>query len=271
MPDTKEMWLQVSEQFQRQWNFPHAIGALDGKHVMIQCPAGSGRDYFNYKSFFSIVLFALVDANYNFIFVDVGCQGRISDGGVFKNTQLYKGLQNGYFNLPPPEILPGNETPLPYVILGGEAFALNDNLMKPYSGVYEKGSKERIFNYRLSRARRVVENAFGICSSVFRVLRKPLLLKPDNAQLIVMACVHLHNFLRKSSTSQNIYCPEDALDREVDGRVIPGTWRNDGEISSLYNLKKIPRKSSANAQEIRNRFSTYFFNDGAVPWQNEYA
>lgn len=206
-----------------------------------------------------------------FLWMSVVKEGCLMEVFLRIRSYTYKGLQNGYLNLPPPEILPGNETPLPYVILGGEAFALNDNLMKPYSGVYEKGSKERIFNYRLSRARRVVENAFGICSSVFRVLRKPLLLKPDNAQLIVMACVHLHNFLRKSSTSQNIYCPEDALDREVDGRVIPGTWRNDGEMSSLYNLKKVPRKSSANAQEIRNRFSTYFFNDGAVPWQNEYA
>lgn len=105
MPNTQQQWLQVSEEFEQQWNFPHAIGAIDGKHVVIQCPGGSGSDYFNYKSFFSIVLFALVDANYNFLFADVGCQGRISDGGVFKNTQLYKRLQNDHFNLPPPDKL----------------------------------------------------------------------------------------------------------------------------------------------------------------------
>nr|CAI5834072.1 unnamed protein product [Callosobruchus analis]CAI5861676.1 unnamed protein product [Callosobruchus analis] len=213
----------------------------------MQCPGGSGSDYFNYKSFFSIVLFALVDANYNFLFADVGCQGRISDGGVFKNTELYKGLLNNDFNLPPPD-----------VILGDEAFALNDNLMKPYSGFYEKGSKQRIFNYRLSRARRVVENAFGICSTVFRVLRKPLLLKPENAQLVVMACVHLHNYLRKSPTSKHLYCPDGALDSEENGQVILGTWRNDNQTSSLFN-------------EIRNEFSTHFVGDGSVPWQTEYA
>nr|CAI5834070.1 unnamed protein product [Callosobruchus analis]CAI5861674.1 unnamed protein product [Callosobruchus analis] len=234
MPNTQEDWLQVSEEFEQQWNFPHAIGAIDGKHVAMQCPGGSGSDYFNYKSFFSIVLFALVDANYNFLFADVGCQGRISDGG-------------------------------------DEAFALNDNLMKPYSGFYEKGSKQRIFNYRLSRARRVVENAFGICSTVFRVLRKPLLLKPENAQLVVMACVHLHNYLRKSPTSKHLYCPDGALDSEENGQVILGTWRNDNQTSSLFNLRNVPRKSSKSAQEIRNEFSTHFVGDGSVPWQTEYA
>nr|CAI5834075.1 unnamed protein product [Callosobruchus analis]CAI5861678.1 unnamed protein product [Callosobruchus analis] len=130
--------------------------------------------------------------------------------------------------------------------------------MKPYSGFYEKGSKQRIFNYRLSRARRVVENAFGIC-------------KPENAQLVVMACVHLHNYLRKSPTSKHLYCPDGALDSEENGQVILGTWRNDNQTSSLFNLRNVPRKSSKSAQEIRNEFSTHFVGDGSVPWQTEYA
>jgi len=62
---------------------------MDGKHIVLQAPVQSGTDYFNYKSHFSTVLFALVDANYNFIFADVGVQGRISDG-VFKHSQLCK-------------------------------------------------------------------------------------------------------------------------------------------------------------------------------------
>lgn len=148
MPETQEEWLDISENFEKLWNFPHCIGLIDGKHVVIQCPTKSGSDYFNYKAFFSIVLFAMVDANYNFIFVDVGCEGMISDGGVFKNTQLFKSLQNGHLNLPSAKPLPGHQISIPYVILGDEAFSLNDNLMKPYSGIYPKGSKERIFNYR---------------------------------------------------------------------------------------------------------------------------
>jgi len=65
-------------------------GALDGKHVVLQCPRNSASEYFNYKNAFSIVLFALVDADYNFKFVDAGCQGGISDSGVFTINELYK-------------------------------------------------------------------------------------------------------------------------------------------------------------------------------------
>lgn len=171
---------------------------MDGKHVIIQSPINSGTEFFNYKGTFSIVLFALVDANYNFLFADFGCQGRISDGGVFKNSLLHKKLVKGELGIPNPQPLPGRDRPVPYVFVADDAFGLHDNIMKPYPGIQEKGSEKRIFNYRLSRARRVVENVFGILSAKFRVLRKPLLLQPDKAEKVVLACAYMHNFLRKN-------------------------------------------------------------------------
>lgn len=33
---SKQDWLKVSGRFQKEWHFPHCIGALDGKHVHIQ-------------------------------------------------------------------------------------------------------------------------------------------------------------------------------------------------------------------------------------------
>jgi hypothetical protein len=68
-------------------------GATDGKPVVLQCPRNSASEYFNYKNTFSNVLFALVYANYNFMFVNAGCRGRISDVGGFTNTKLYKKLE----------------------------------------------------------------------------------------------------------------------------------------------------------------------------------
>jgi len=173
--------------------------------------------------FFNIVLFTLVDADYNFLFVDIGCQGRISDGGVLKNTELHKKIESGKLNLPSPVLLPGKNVDLLFVILADEAFALTKNIMKPYSGIHNKGTKERVFNYRLSRARRTVGNAFGISSAVFRVLRKPLLLEPQKAQIVVMAVVYLHNFLKQSKSSRNIYTPPG--DREEEGHMIQGDWK----------------------------------------------
>lgn len=245
---------------------------MDGKHIQLQAPINSGSTFYNYKSFFSIVLMALVDANYNFIFVDIGAQGGISDGGVFRNCQLHKDLKSTKLNFPMPTCLPGTTTEVPFVLLGDQAFALTDNTMKPYSGLHPKGSKERIFNYRLSRARRVSENAFGILSSVFRVLRKPLLLEPEKAEVVTLAIVCLHNFLRQSPTSHNLYTPNGTFDMEEAGQVIPGSWRNaDDGSTGLQNLKKVPRKSSQSAELIRDTFAKYFSSNGAVLWQNKCA
>lgn len=172
-------------------------------------------------------------------------------------------------NLPSPRPLPGKNKDIPFVILADEAFALTNNVMKPYSGVHKIGSKERVFNYRLSRARRTVENAFGISSAVFRVLRKPLLLEPEKAELVIMAIVYLHNFLRKSKSSRIIYTPPGTFDSEIDGQVIQGSWRQvDTSLSSLHNIRNIPRRSPNNAQEVREEYANYFLTNGNLPWQN---
>ena len=88
-----------ARQFADKWNFPNCIGALDGKHITIQAPAKSGSYYYNYKGFHSIGLMAMVDAKYKFTFLDVGCNGRISDGGVFANCTLSEALRSGSLDL----------------------------------------------------------------------------------------------------------------------------------------------------------------------------
>lgn len=222
MPQTPEKWLNVSKRFFDQWNFPNYLGLMGGKHVILQAPIHSGTEFFNYKATFSIVLFALVDVDYNFLFANVGCQGRISDGGVLKNSILYEQLGNYELGILNPQLLPGKNRPVPYVFVVVGAFGLHDNIMKPYPWVQEKGSEKRVFNYRLSRAQRVVENVFGILSAKFRLLRKPLLLQPDKAEKIVLACCYMHNFLRKKFTSTNIYKPNRVFDHEQDRQILPG-------------------------------------------------
>jgi len=124
----------------------------------------------------------------------------------------------------------------------------------------------------LSRARRVVENVFGILSAVFRVFRKPMLLEPKKAELVVMACVYLHNFLRKEKSSKDIYSPTDLIDREIEGHLISGTWRQDVQSNSAFTpMERVGRRSQRSAEENRDEFSEYFSTVGAVPWQIKLA
>ena len=85
-----EKWLQISREFNIQWQCPNCIGAIDGKHVRIKSPPNSGSEFYNYKGYFSIVLLAVCDANYRFILVDIGNSGRHSDGGVMLNSRIGK-------------------------------------------------------------------------------------------------------------------------------------------------------------------------------------
>ncbi len=77
VPETQD-WVEIAKEFQERWNFPNCIGAIDGKHVVLQAPLNSGSLYFKYKGTHSIVLLALVDAHYLFRVIDVGAFGRNS-------------------------------------------------------------------------------------------------------------------------------------------------------------------------------------------------
>ena len=160
---------------------------MDYKNIEIKQPKNSGSYYFNYKGRFSIVLLALVDANYKFIYADVGCNGRISDGGVFRNSTLSKAVSTNLLNIPGPRTLDDGETEAPYVIVADYAFPLMEILMKPYlfRGL---SKKQRIYNYHLSRARLIAENVFGILANRFRIFLSPILLSPENVEIITLAC-----------------------------------------------------------------------------------
>ena len=118
------------------------------------------HEYFNYKGYFSLVLLALVDTEYKFLWVNIGASGSSSDAQIFDHSKL-KRIENGTLRLPPPEPLgPGGQN-LHYLLLGDDAFTIMLCLVKPYSR-RKMSRDERIANYRISRGHRVLENAFGI-------------------------------------------------------------------------------------------------------------
>ena len=120
----------MADQYLETWNFNNCIGAMNGKHVLINPPANSGSFYFNYKGSFSIVLLALVDANYKFLYVDIGCNVKISDGDVFKNSSLYRALEDNSLHIPGPAPLPGSDEVTLHVIVADDAFPLKTYIQR---------------------------------------------------------------------------------------------------------------------------------------------
>ena len=134
-PPSDEDWKQIEHRFNMKWNFPNCIGSLDGKHIMMRCPPNSHSLYTTTtKDFFSIVLMALVDADYRFIHIDGGNYGSNGDSGIFKNSALEKLSQVTLLNIPGPKRLPGYPEggALPHCIVVDEAFPLRMDLMRPY-------------------------------------------------------------------------------------------------------------------------------------------
>ena len=124
-PTEPEDWKKIEERFRNRWNVPHAVGALDGKHIYaIKKPKKSGSEYLNYKGYFSLVLLALVDANYRFLWVNVGASGSSSDVQIFNRSKLKRRIKNGTLGLLPPEPLGPGGPDLHYLLLGDDAFAL---------------------------------------------------------------------------------------------------------------------------------------------------
>ncbi|XP_053380248.1 putative nuclease HARBI1 [Mercenaria mercenaria] len=264
IPNTPEEWRPIAEEFERRWNVPHACGALDGKHIALRKPRRSGSEYYNYKGFFSIVLMALVDANYRFLWIDVGGHGHMSDAQIYNNSELNEMLEDGTIGLPPPEPLPNDDRDMPYFILGDDAFGLRTYLMKPF-GRRGLEREKLITNYRLSRGRRVVENAFGILAARFRVLLTTMQQTPEIVATIVESCVCLHNLMRIRYPGLQ----QAQLDQEDDQHnLVPGAWRTDEMLTAIQQVRGHNRDAT-DAKQQREYLSKYFNSAaGSVPWQD---
>ncbi|CAH1987925.1 unnamed protein product [Acanthoscelides obtectus] len=197
-----------------RWNLPNCIGAIDGKHIRIQKPMNSGSSYFNYKEYFSIHLMACADANGSFATVDVGDYGRNNDSGVFRNSGLGHALCNKTLNIPESVPLPGEE-----------------QFGQP----------------------KIVECAFGMLVSKFRVFETPISCSVQKVDKIVKAACVLHNFIKNHDNI--ILNPTDDA-------------TNITNIPIIINQGRPNNNSTESREYLCNYFQKPY---GLVPWQNKYT
>ena len=228
---------QVIEGFEFRWGFPNCFGAVDGTHIPVTPPSNCRTDYFNRKGSYSIILQGLVDFKYLFTDINVGWPGKVHDARVFRNSNIYtKGCQG---TLCPPRPRNINGTDVPLVILGDPAYPLLPWLMKPFPDNGRLNDGQKTFNYRQSRARMVVENAFGRLKGRWRVLLKRMEVSIDVAPIITSACCVLHNLC------------------EIWGEEFQDEWLagvNDNAANNAHH----PLERDNNARRIRDAFVTYF-------------
>ena len=120
--------------------------------------------------------------------VAIGDSGRQSDSGMYANSKLGYAIENNLLNIHESDFIAysGNNTKFPYVLVVDDAFSLKPHMIKPFPAINANDPTKLICNYKISRARRVIENSFGIIASRFRIYRRPIISK---AKTVVLLCL----------------------------------------------------------------------------------
>ena len=234
---------EVVDGFKSRWGFPQVVGAIDGSHIPIIRPSESATDYYNRKCFHSIIIQGVVDYRGQFIDVYIGWPGKLHDARVFYNSSFYRKVCQGTLLPSQPVQLEGKDIPL--LILGDPAYPLLPWLMKPYSDTATTTPQEKNFNYRQSRARMVVENAFGRLKGRWRCLLKRIDCDLKNVPAIVASCVALHNICERYGDN----CLEEWVENRDDGN----DTNNGHQCTSTG--------SSHTATDIRDALTIYLNNN----------
>ena len=235
---TGEELKEIIEGFESTWGFPQVVGAIDGSHIPITRPVHNQADYYNRKGFHSIIIQAVVDYRYMFIDICVGWPGRVHDARVLGNSRLYLKATNG--TLFPNWSRRISRVDVPLLLLGDPAYPLMSWLMKPFPHSTYLPRQQKKFNQQLSRARVVVENAFGRLKGRWRCLLKKNESNTMNMPKIISCCVVLHNIC------------------EMFGEECPDEWIVPEPPSTDSSTDSTSSHTASSGTEIREALVCYF-------------
>lgn len=252
--------------------FRDAIGAIDGSHIPVSCPAHLRGGYRNRKGFLSQNALFICDFNLKFTYTLTGWEGSATDARVYDDA-ISTDLQ-----IPPGKYL-----------LADAGYPLRPQLLVPYRGVryhlaewsrasqrcvyisfyfylhsfyvYRPKSKEELFNLRHASARNVVERIFGIVKRRYRILHLPIEYNLDVQARLPAALAALHNFLRiNTSPDEDAELGNDESDSDDEedgghGVVVV----DDGEVGTAATGNTAQIRAEANA--MRDRIAQAMWDD----------
>ncbi|KAH7951591.1 hypothetical protein HPB52_010452 [Rhipicephalus sanguineus] len=181
MPLTEEEKQQTSVCFEAIAGFPNVLGAMDGTHIRTRCPNKKVKASFvDRHDTPTYTLQGICNADRLFLDVFCGPPGRCHDSNVydlsFVSAKLPVICEAGRFH-----------------IIADAAYPLREYIMTPYRDHGHMTAEEKRFNYRLSRTRVRIENAFGVLKSRFRQLLYLEFHTPERSTKFMLACCVLHN------------------------------------------------------------------------------
>ena len=227
--------------FEHKWGFPQCVGAIDGCHVPISAPLMNHTDYYNRKGWYSMIIQAIVDHDYIFRDICVGWPGSVHDARVFANSLIYKKITEEQLldNVGNRTILGRQIKPC---LVGDSAYPMHTWLVKPFNFNSSLTAKQKHFNYRLSRARIVVENTFGRLKARWRRLMKRNDMSTENIPTVITACCILHNIC------------------EIHGEYFNDSWLADNtEYEQPSSSMATHTALSGASHEVRNTLMEYLF------------
>lgn len=181
---------ETSNYFRKKQGIEGIIGAIDGSHIRINRPAKNQEEYCNRKGFHSVLLQAIV--NHRKMFIDVVCgePGSLHDSRMLKRSSIYhKGQESNLFGK--------------YFLLGDSAYPSLKWLVPPFKDNGNLTENEKLFNYRHSCCRIIIEHAFGLLKQRFRRLKKFYNLDIELIKKCIMAACILHNMcILKNDTAE---------------------------------------------------------------------
>ena len=230
------------------WQFPCCWAAIDGCYIPTKCPPcgpEACKEYHNFKNFYSIVHMGLADPHYRFVWGSCGFPGNSHDANIFRSTDLWNSIQEGF--IPAIDNAVGDITVHPLTV-GDSEFPLRSWLMKPFTNAVLT-PQQHYFIYRLSRARMVTGAAYGQLKGRWRVVPRKSESSRDQARITTLACTGLHNICIMQG---------DAVSRKLDLSLDEsGGKRNREELRKILQMRDCAsiKDASHEATKVRHALS----------------